>query len=132
MKRLTLLLLFAAFLVIPQFASAQTKKLLVFKKGVAVVSGTVKGSQPKVYYFKVKKDTDMEIFVDEADKQANFTLFKPNGEPFYADGEINSGRIIDMMDILPDAGIYKIVVKLPEDLQVEKQPIKFTLRLILK
>jgi len=132
MKKLGLLCFLGLLAVCVQTTSAQTKKLLVFKKGVAVVSGVLKASETKTFYFKVKKDTDIEIFVDEADKQANFTLFKPNGKPFYADGEVNSGRVIDMMDILPDAGIYKIVLNLPEELKNEPKAIKFTLRLILK
>lgn len=132
MKRLALILSIGLFFAFAQNVSAQTKKLLVFKKGVAVASGTVKGAETKVYYFKIKKDTDMEITLDDINSKPKFILYKPNGKPFYADGEVNSGDATDMMDVLPEAGIYKIVVKLPDNLQSETQPIKFTLRLILK
>jgi hypothetical protein len=132
MKKLALILSIGIFFVSVQNISAQTKKLLVFKKGIAVATGTIKGSETKVYYFKIKKDTDMEITLDDINSKPKFILYKPNGKPFYADGEVNSGDATDMMDVLPEAGTYKIVVKLPDNLQSEPQPIKFTLRLILK
>lgn len=132
MKKLALILSIGIIFAVTQNVSAQTKKLLVFKKGIAVATGTVKGTETKVYYFKVKKDSDMEITLDDINSKPKFILFKPNGKPFYADGEVNSGDATDMMDILPEAGTYKIVVKLPDNLQSETQPIKFTLRLILK
>lgn len=132
MKKLALVLSIGIIFAVAQTVSAQTKKLLVFKKGVAVASGTVKGTETKVYYFKIKKDTDMEITLDDINSKPKFILFKPNGKPFYADGEVNSGDATDMMDVLPEAGIYKIVVKIPDNLQSETQPITFTLRLILK
>ena len=132
MKKLALILSIGIFFVSVQNISAQTKKLLVFKKGIAVATGTIKGFETKVYYFKIKKDTDMEITLDDINSKPKFILYKPNGKPFYADGEVNSGDATDMMDVLPEAGTYKIVVKLPDNLQSEPQPIKFTLRLILK
>lgn len=115
-----------------QNITAQTQKSLVFKKGVAIVSSTIKGSESKTYYFKIKKDTDMEIFIDEGEKRPKFTLFKPNGKLFYDDSSVNRGDVFDLMDVLEDAGTYKIVVKLPEDLQSETKPIKFTLKLVLR
>jgi hypothetical protein len=130
------LILISLFLVLlfanSQNVSAQTQKLLVFKKGVAIVTSTIKGDESKTYFFKVKKDTDMEIFIDEQEKRPKFTLFKPNGKLFYDDTSVNRGDAFDLMDILEDAGTYKIVVKLPEDLQGETKPIKFTLRLVLR
>ena len=126
---LTILLIVGIFV---QSASAQTKKLLVFKKKAAIVSSSLKGSEAKTYYFKVKKNTDMEIFIDEAEPQAKFTLYKPNGKLFYDDSSVNRGDTTDLMDILEDAGIYKIVVQMPENLRNESKPIKFTLRLILR
>lgn len=132
MKRLALILSIGIIFAVTQNVSAQTKKLLVFKKGVAVANGTIKGTETKVYYFKIKKNTDMEITLDDINSKPKFILFKPNGKPFYAEGEVNSGDATDMMDILPEAGIYKIIVKLPDNFQSETQPIKFTLRLILK
>lgn len=128
-KKLSFLLTVAFLLLVFSNASAQTKKLLPFKKGVATASGTVKGTETKVYYFKVKKDTDIEITLDDINSKPKFTLFKPNGKLFY---EEDSKGVVDMMDILPEAGIYKIIVKLPDELQNESQPVKFTLRLILR
>lgn len=131
MKKLPLLLAIAFLFLAIANASAQTKKLLPFKKGVATTSGTIKGSETKIFYFKVKKDTDIEITLDDINSKPKLTLFKPNGKLFYEDDEANS-EVTDMIDILPDAGTYKVIVKLPNNLQSENQPIKFTLRLILR
>ena len=130
MKQLPLLLAIAFLLLAFSNISAQTKKILPFKKGVATASGTIKGSEAKVFYFKVKKDTDIEITLDDINSKPKLTLYKPNGKLFYSD-ETNS-EVTDMIDILPDAGIYKVVIKLPNEMQNESQPIKFTLRLILR
>ena len=134
MKKCLVLFSFAVGLLFvnSQNISAQTKKLLVFKKGVAIVTSIIKGNESKTYYLKVKKDTDMEIFIEEEEKRPKFTLYKPNGKLFYDDNSVNRGDAFDLMDVLEDAGIYKIVVKLPDDLQSETKPIKFTLKLVLK
>jgi hypothetical protein len=132
MKTLTLILSLGLFFVLAQNAAAQSRKLMVFRKNVAVAGGTLKGAETKTFYFKVKKDTDIDISIDEAEKRAKFLLYKPDGKPFYDDGSANQGDIFDLLDILPDAGIYKLVVQLPENLQKENAPVKFTVRLILK
>jgi hypothetical protein len=132
MRKLALLLLIGIIFVFSREVSAQTKKLLVFKKKVAVVSGTIKGKETKEYFFKVRKDTDLEIFVDEAAERPRFVLYKPNGKLFYDEDSANQGNIFDMMDILPDAGIYKIAVSLPDESVAQNKPIKFTLRIVLR
>ena len=130
-KLLTLTIIFVVGLFV-QSASAQTKKFLVFRQKVAIVSSSLRGGEAKTYYFKVKKNTDMEIFIDEAEPQTKFTLYKPNGKLFYDDSSVNRGDASDLMDVLEDAGIYKIVVQMPQNLRNESKPIKFTLRLVLR
>jgi hypothetical protein len=132
MKKLALLLFIGIFFLFNEEASAQTKKLLVFKKKVAVASGVIKGSETKNYFFKVKKDTDLEIFVDEASERPKFVLYKPNGKTFYDESSVNEGDVFDMLDVLPDAGTYKIALSLSDELAKQNKPIKFTLRIILR
>lgn len=132
MKILTLLLFLGIFAICSQNVFAQTKKLLVFKKKAAIATGTIKGSETKDYFFKIKKDTDLEIFVDNADERPKFVLYKPNGKTFYDENSVNAGDVFDMMDVLPDAGTYKITVSLPEELAQRNKPIKFTLRIVLR
>lgn len=132
MNKLTLLLFIGIFVVFSQNVPAQTKKLLVFKKKAAIATGTIKGSETKDYFFKIKKDTDLEIFVDDADERPKFVLYKPNGKTFYDENSVNAVDVFDLMDVLPDAGIYKITVSLPEELAKKNKPIKFTLRIVLK
>lgn len=132
MKKLTLLLFIGIFFIFSEEVSAQTKKPLVFKKKAAIASGVIKGNETKDYFFKVKKDTDLEIFIDEASERPKFVLYKPNDKTFYDEGSVNEGDVFDMMDVLPDAGIYKITVILPEELAQKNKPIKFTLRIVLR
>lgn len=116
--------------------SAQKTKRIVFKKGFAAVSGTIKGDQTLEYVFRVKKNADVEISVDndkfEKSVYPKFVLIKPNGKPFYDKDSVNYGIGTDMMDILPQAGDYKIRLQLPEDMRGDGKPVKFTFRIILK
>lgn len=128
-----LIIAFIGFVALmPDNSFAQTKKLLVFKKGVAMASGIIKGEENKTLFFKVKKNTDLEIFFDEGNKGATFKLFKPNGKPFYEDGSVNSGEVFDLMDVLENGGIYKLIIQLPTELKSKNQPVKYTLRIVLK
>jgi hypothetical protein len=125
MKTPLLIVFLGLFFVLAQNAAAQPRKLMVFKKNVAVASGTLQGLETKTFYFEVKKDTDIDISIDEAEKRAKFVLYKPDGKPFYDENSANQGDVFDLLDILPDAGIDKIVVQLPEILQKENAPVKF-------
>ncbi|MGC2235711.1 MAG: hypothetical protein WA584_06095 [Pyrinomonadaceae bacterium] len=117
-------------------ASAQKKKRVVFKKNVAVVSGTIKGDETLEYVFRVRKNADVDISVDN-DKFADsiypkFVLLKPNGKLFYDKDSVNYGAGADLMDILPQAGDYTVRLQLPEDMRNDGKPVKFTFRIVLK
>jgi hypothetical protein len=117
-------------------ALAQKKKRIVFKKGFAAVSGTIKGDQTLEYVFRAKKNADIDMSVDN-DKFTNtiypkFVLIKPNGKPFYDKDSVNYGIGTDMMDTLAQAGDYTIRLQLPEDMRNDGKPVKFTFRIKLR
>ena len=66
MKFVTFLTLFAV-LFLSSGAPAQTKKRIAFKKNYAEVSGTIKGAETLDYVFRVRKNADIEIWVDHTD-----------------------------------------------------------------
>jgi len=117
-------------------ANAQTKKRIAFKKNYAEVSGTIKGAQTLDYVFRVRKNADIEIWVDHRGSATaaypKFVLFNPGGRLFYEEDSVNYGGLSDMMDILPNAGDYTLRLLLPEEYRGEDKPVKFTLRIILK
>ena len=117
-------------------ASAQKKKRIAFKKGYAVVSGTIKGDETLEYVFRAKKNADIDMSVDN-DKFENsiypkFVLIKPNGKLFYDKDSVNYGIGTDMMDTLTQAGDYTVRLQLPEDMRNDGKPVKFTLRIVLR
>jgi len=116
--------------------NAQTKKRIAFKKNYAEVSGTIKGAQTLDYVFRVRKNADIEIWIDHTDSATaaypKFVLLKPNGQFFYEEGSVNYGGLSDLMDILPNAGDYTLRMLLPEENRGDDKPVKFKLRLILK
>jgi len=117
-------------------ASAQKPKRVTFKKGFALVSGTIKRNQTLEYVFRAKKNADIDMSVDN-DKFENsiypkFVLLKPDGKLFYEKGSVNYGIGTDMMETLPQAGDYTVRLQLPEDMRNDGKPVKFTLRILLK
>jgi len=126
----------AAVLFLSIGAHAQTKKRIAFKKNYAEVSGTIKGAETLDYVFRVRKNADIEIWIDHTDSATavypNFVLLKPNGRLFYEEGSVNYGGLSDMMDILPNAGDYTLRMLLPEENRGDDKPVKFKLRLMLK
>ncbi|HEY0430008.1 MAG TPA: hypothetical protein VGC76_19645 [Pyrinomonadaceae bacterium] len=117
-------------------ASAQTKKRITFKKGFAVVSGTIKGDETLEYVFRVKKNADVDISV-ENDRFTHtiypkFVLLKPDGNVFYGKDSVNYGLGTDMMDVLPQAGDYTIQLQLPEDMRNEGKPVSFRFQIIVR
>jgi hypothetical protein len=135
MKFVTFIAL-CAILFLSAGANAQTKKRIAFKKNYGEVSGTIRGAQTLDYVFRVRKDADIEIWVDHTDSATaaypKFVLLNPNGRLFYEEDSVNYGGLSDMMDILPNAGDYTLRLLLPEEYRGEDKPVKFTLRLILK
>lgn len=115
---------------------AQTKKRIAFKKNYAEVSGIIKGAETLDYIFRVRKNADIEIWIDHTDSATaaypKFVLLKPNGKLFYEEDSVNYGGLSDLMDILPSAGDYTLRLLLPEEIRGDDKPVKFTLRLILK
>jgi hypothetical protein len=136
MKFVTFFTLFAVLFLAAGAINAQTKKRIAFKKNYAEISGTIRGAQTLDYVFRVRKNADIEIWVDHTDSATaaypKFVLLNPNGRLFYEDGSVNYGGLSDMMDILPNAGDYTLRLLLPEEYRGEEKPVKFTLRLILK
>ena len=129
-------LMFLSLSLLSTDAVAQKKKRLIFKKGVAVASGTIKGDQTIEYVFRVRKNADVDISVDDRNEELypKFVLLKPNGTLFYDKDSVNYGGGTDLMDILPQAGDYVIRLQLPEEMRGDgnEKPVKFTIRVILK
>ena len=129
-------LAFLSFVMLAPDASAQKKTPVTFKKGVAVVNGTIKADQTIEYVFRAKKNADVDISVDD-DKYSGapypkFVLLKPSGKLFYDQDSANFGPGKDLMDILPQAGNYTVRLQLPEDMRNDGKPVKFTLRIVIK
>ena len=130
------ILAFLSLSLIAPGAAAQKKKRITFKKGAAIVSGTIKGDETLEYVFRVKKNADVDISVDD-DKYSNkpypkFVLLKPDGKLFYDKDSVNYGAGKDLMDILPQAGDYIVRLQLPEDMRNDGKPVSFTFRIALK
>lgn len=133
--KLTLLVI-CAVLLFSLGANAQTKQRIVFKKKYAEVSGTIKGAERREFVFRVRKNADVEIWIErernKSDVYPTFVLLKPNGKLFYDEKSVNTGAMTDMMDILPQAGDYTVRLELPEDARADGKPVKFTLKILLK
>lgn len=128
-----LILAFLSLSVIAPNASAQKKKRVVFKKGYAEVSGTIKGAETLEYVFRAKKNADLEMSIDNREgPYPKFVLVKPNGRLFYEKDSVNYGIGTDLMELVPQTGDYTIRLQLPEDMRNDGKPVKFTLRITIK
>lgn len=129
---------FSLLLICTSGAAQQQPQRIYFKRGATIVSGTIKADEIRKYVFRVKKNADVEISVDNETigpqnlLYPKFELLKPNGELFYTKDSVNYGIGTDLMDVLPQAGDYTIRLRLPEDMRNNGKPVKFTFRVIIK